>query len=124
MYKISDFAFKEMNGGSGAGMGRSVSLVPDHLVPLFLNSLRGPAAVAGAVAAMPQSRNIANLDTHATEQKASDTSGAPPLSLLSRAAALHGRGRFHSTLPAPDAETAINCMQLFRSKSVAVCAAA
>ena len=65
----------------------------------------GRSAVAGAVAAMPQSRNIASLDAHATEQKAGDTSGAlPPLSLrLSRAckdaAAAAGLSSTHGSTP-------------------------
>ena len=65
---------------------------------------------------LPQPLRNITIDTHATKQDASDTSGVP----WPRARAAESPSPCTAAVPSPnsqpDAETAINCMQLFRSE--------
>ena len=104
-YKISDCAFKEMNGGSRAGAGRSHRFrtiwSPSFSIP------SGRCRCSGCRNRRNPAISPTLTRTRRSKRRVIHQVRALSLSLLSRAlsraAAMHGRGRsqFHSTLPAP-----------------------
>ena len=82
-------------------MRGSVSPVPDHLVPLFLDSLRPPPRRCSGCRNPAISPTLTRTRRSKRRVIHQVRSLSLSLSLLSRAAAMHGRSQFHSTLPAP-----------------------